>query len=431
MRCRNVLVVVIPGPNPPRFGQSRKIAASIGTTSQRGMALRLHQSKAVWCMICLAAILALHGVLYGAVTYRDAMFGALFDSRGYLEVGEALWSGSAPTFDRLAQRGYVYPLIGGGLALISPAILFLVQASAVCGGVWCLLAAEETLAGRITIAPLALLSVSLLLSPSHLMTEAFAFTLAACALLLFLRGEKVWPAVTMLIAAACIKPALAPVALISVLFGLARRRDILPTLLALLLLVGSQVAMTSLIGGRPVFNTAAASNFSERFYPAVTGAVAGDGLVTYRSDKAVAARALRPELTRQVAFVLSHPLAAARMWAVILWDQNLVQPSGYLQKSNGIADGVWREPLSQFSLWLNTVLLMAMIPTVAGVIGFLRAAPARRWVAPLIGLSIFSGAPLTYYQGDRIIFIAVLLMLPFAGLGIRLLSRRGNATREV
>lgn len=60
-----------------------------------------------------------------------------------------------------------------------------------------------------------------------------------------------------------------------------------------------------------------------------------------------------------------------------------------------------------------------LLPAVGGLILGFRTLPIHAWPALLVGPSLFVTAPLVYWQGDRVIFIGVLLLLPFAGLGIR------------
>ena len=58
-----------------------------------------------------------------------------------------------------------------------------------------------------------------------------------------------------------------------------------------------------------------------------------------------------------------------------------------------------------------------MIPAAIGVAVLVGRWPLQVWPAALMGLSIFAAAPLVYWQGDRIVFIGFLLLLPIAGLG--------------
>jgi len=59
-----------------------------------------------------------------------------------------------------------------------------------------------------------------------------------------------------------------------------------------------------------------------------------------------------------------------------------------------------------------------LVPALLGALVFFARFPVRAWPAALIGPSLFLTAPLVYWQGDRIVFIGLLLMLPFAGLGL-------------
>ena len=375
-------------------------------------------TDALWALAAmgLSALACLY--LYGSLEQVYAARTGLYDARYYDLLGRALWQGHGIPADRLALRGYLYPMFATGLAMLSP-LLFLAAQTALVGiGVFSLCRAERAMTGRLRLAPLSLLSLTLLLSPSLMMTESVAFGLASLVLWLLVRRPFTPWGVAVLVAGALVKPALVPVAALALILGLRPLRRALPALAVIVALLAPQLVATTIINGRPVISSAGALNFRQRFYPAVLGMGELGRFIRGRSDEAVAARRARPALSDQIAYVLARPVTALRTWAYILWTQHLTADTGFSRRDNTGARPGPQATLSRLSLRLNTVFLLLLPPGLAGAGLWLARSPARRWPAALLPLSIFASAPLVYFQGDRIVFIGFLTLLPFAALAM-------------
>jgi hypothetical protein len=381
-----------------------------------------------WGVAALAASFGASAYLYGWFFDTGAVSLGLYDSGYYDLLGRALWQGGEVPGGRFALRGYLFPMFATGLTLISPLLYYLVQSLFVATGVVFLLHSERALTNQIRVTPLALFSISMLLSPSLMMTEAVAFMLAAAALTVILtRQYAVW-SVFLLVLAALVKPAFLPVAIVAAMMTLRFDRVSLAVSVLVALVLTPQLVGTYMLNGRAVISSAGQVNFQRRFYPAVVGMAELDEFVRENSDEATAARAKRPELKGQVAYVLGHPLAAVRTWGFILWRYHLREGSGFAWRDNKGARPDAQIVLNRASRTLNTVLLSLLAPGFLGIFVFFRRFSARVWPAALIGPSIFLTAPLVYFQGDRIVFIGFLIMLPFAGLGFSWLWNRWRMT---
>ena len=208
---------------------------------------------------------ALSAYLFGAFLAPQPLTGALFDSRWYDQLGRALWSGDELPADHPPVPGYSYPFVATGLASVSPRLLILLQTGAISAGVFCLLRTERNLTGRILVAPLALLSVSLLLSPAFMMAEAFGFGLAAAALWAFTSANKAAWGVLLLIAASLTKPAFQPVALLSVVMVLRLDRPSFMVSIIGAALILPQLMSSQVLTGRAHFTEAGRSNSNGGF----------------------------------------------------------------------------------------------------------------------------------------------------------------------
>ena len=91
-----------------------------------------------------------------------------------------------------------------------------------------------------------------------------------------------------------------------------------------------------------------------------------------------------------------------------------MQGSGFAKES----DRRGTHTLKQLSRFFNKILLCVALLGVVGLFCFMRQSGWRVWPAALLAPSLLATAPLVYWQGDRIILLPLLFLLPFAGLGI-------------
>jgi len=359
--------------------------------------------------------------LYGGLLSNEPVIGAIYDSIVYNDLGAAIWNSDPLPRASLLLRGYLYPTIAVGLSRLSPTLLVVSQTAAIAAGGFFL----RTLAGRVWFAPISLVSITMLISPAHMMTEAFAFALAALAFALFVSQKNESWGVLALAIAALIKPAFLPIAVLSAVFTIRMDRASLFASLLAIFFFAPQIVATYMVDGRVVISDAGRSNFEGRFFPAVVGTAELGRFVGYNTPEAEKFRSKMPELSDKIRYVAEHPIATIKTWAKILWDSHLFEGSGYTQRGNPLAKERSLEILRTVSKSLNLLLLSIWVLGLFGTIAFFRRFPVRSWPAALIGPSLIASAPLVYWQGDRIIFVSLLLMLPFAGL---LMSKRQRAT---
>ena len=346
----------------------------------------------IWCLLAFIGSVTACAVLYGWRFGSEAMILALPDSNGYDAVGGALWKGRAPPEGLLALRGYFYPMLATLFAAVSPYLLLGCQAVGVALGVFCLLRAEQAALGRVLVTPLALLSVSLLLSPASMMTEASSFALAAAALSMFvLRPESGW-GFLMLVLAALVRPAFLPVTVLAGLLSLRFDRASARALVLAVAVVVPQLVLTHAIDGRAQLSSAGRINVDQRFYPAVFGMAEHGHFVSYKSSEAAAAHEARPGIDAQIAYMLGQPVAVAKTWAWILLHRHILEVTGFAAKDNAAANPEHAWWLKFTSGILNSILVVAIIPAVLGTLVFLRQFPVRAWPAALIGPSIIATA---------------------------------------
>lgn len=373
------------------------------------------KAEIIWPLAVGIASLVVCKTLYGWGFDVEAVAPGVYDAHYVNILGRALWRGTDIAGDRLALRGYFYPMLVTGLMLLSPKVFFGAQLLAIAGGTFCLVRAERQLAGRVIFTPLAILSISLLVAPSLMMSEALAFLASSAALLAFLTGRRNGAGVFLLFLTALIKPAFLPVAVISTLFGIGRNRASALAILGVIAIWTPQLVLTGVLNGKPQLTSAGQLNFQQRFYPAVVGTQELGMFVRQKSQEAEAARARRPGLAEQVGYVLSHPGAMVKTWSWILWTHHLKTVAGNARRDNTLALKGPQQWLEKFSGRANWVFVVLLIPAAAGGLVFLRRVPVSAYPATFIGPSLFVTAPLVYFQGDRIVFLAYLLALPFVG----------------
>ena len=364
----------------------------------------------------MANILVWNTSLFVADTYLS-----IFDAKGYYSLGQQLWGSEPIDGARLAQRGYLFATLTFALLSFHPFALFVTQMSAVAVGLWALAHAEQRIAGRIRLTPIALLMPSVWLAPSHLMTESFGFAFAAAGMLLVLTRVGPWAAV-MLWMGALIKPALLLGAFAAL--GIPLRRRMLLPLLIIAALIAPQLVLTARVADHMALTTAGTSNFVERFHPAVMGMATSGEIIRYRDPAAISIRNAAPRLSYKIADVVSNPVAAFRTWQYVLRRDHLWQTSGYLARNIDGLNWTVAEPLKRWSRLLNIGLSVLLPFALTGIVFYLRSVPYFRWPAAVVGPGILLLAPLVYWQGDRVVFVGVLLMLPFASLALAKIAQR-------
>ncbi|MEM9710534.1 MAG: hypothetical protein AAF871_17330 [Pseudomonadota bacterium] len=368
---------------------------------------------ALWAFLLSLGLMA---YLYGFATPASEIQTGLFDTKGFRELAVGLWVPGEPVpSTRLGQRGALYALLGGGLHLVAPVLLFILQAAAVAGGVAFLMALERDMTGRVRFSWLALFSVSLLLSPSVLMPEALGFLFGAMALYFAVRPAGLGRATLALVLAALLKVAFWPMAIVALLalwiFSPGAHR----AALGATLLVAAHLVVVTIHTGQQGISLAAKQNFEERFYPAVAGMKEDGRPWLHRTEAAAEAKAARPALGDKIDYVVSHPRTALSAWAVILWEHHLWEGSGFAQRDNGPAREGPRDILNGASRGLNAVLVVAALAGLVGIFAQMVRLGFRTWPILITPVLILGTAPVTYFQGDRVIFLALLFLLPFAG----------------
>lgn len=358
-------------------------------------------------------------VLFRAGFPEKVLYYSVYDSNGYRILGEALLAGDEVSVHYLRIRGYFYPFLAMLLASISPALLVLSQTVAISFGVIFLCKIERKIYGKICYAPAALLSISLLLSPAHLMSESFSFFFASVALYLMVSNKPNGWSSFFLFLAALAKPAFLPVAILSLILQFRFNWKSLLVIASIAIICAPQFILTSRTAEGITFSDAGKLNFTNRFFPAVYGYAEHGEFVSYRSAEAQEAKQRHPTTKDQIVFVFSNFGSAVKAYSEILSSSHFLTGSGYLAKSNEVASPRFKNAFAALSHYLNYILTLLMLPAIIGSFYFFRHRSISEMLAPLVGLSLIATAPLVYWQGDRVIFIGVILLLPFVGEGVK------------
>jgi hypothetical protein len=314
-------------------------------------------------------------------------------------------------------------MLATALAGASPYLLFGCQVVGVALGVRWLAYAERAAVGNVRFATLAVFSVSLLLCPANMMTEAFSFFCAAGAVALFMiRPESAWGFV-LLVIAALIKPQFFLVTVVAGLLSLRFDRASARAILVAGIFIAPQLVLTYVFDGVPHFSSSAQFNINRHLYPAVAGMVTAGHIFPAKSPEASAARAERPQEGQQVEYVLRHPRTLIKTWAVILVKEHLFESTGFATDDNPVAQPGPGKALRTASLYLNLLFICAIPLAVLGAVVFVRNFPVRAWPAVLIGPSLIGTAPMIYWTRDRVVFCGLLLILPFVGIGVKVASQ--------
>ncbi|MCB1339204.1 MAG: hypothetical protein KDK10_17710 [Maritimibacter sp.] len=362
--------------------------------------------------------LALNIFAFGSGFGTPEALAGMFDARHFTETGSALLSGTAPPQGRVSFSGYLYPVVAAAFAALSPLVLIVVQTAAVAFGAWFLASTEQRLTGRMRFSPLAAFSVSLLLAPGQMMSEAFAFFTLSAAVRALIERDRAPVGVGLLAVAALLKPALIPVLVLSLPALFPIRRASLAVAGFALALFASQLAVSYAVDGAARLSTAGGLFFSDRFYPAVYGEAEGLGFTAYNSPAADAARAERPEPRAQAGYLLAHPGPAFRAWEHILWERHLTETTGFAPRSHASMRPEAAELFRRASAALNRVFLATGLLGLIGSLVFVARTGWRHWPAALVAPALLATAPLVYWQGDRIVTLPLLVLLPFAGLAL-------------
>ena len=153
-----------------------------------------------------------------------------------------------------------------------------------------------------------------------------------------------------------------------------------------------------------------------------------NGSSTYYTDvDAEKYRMARPELSGQVSFVVNHSFVAFRTWWKILLEHHIFEGSGFVQNDNAAANERRRLLLRTTSQWISLLFTGLWVISLFGSLAFIRAGKFHRWAAIIPGPMIIASAPLVYWQGDRVIFVGIMLGLPFAGLAVSIQWDRYSA----
>ena len=381
---------------------------------------------------CFAAVLSIFvtSVHYGGVNALGNGALSMVDSASYDAVGTAIWEWEKPSRSSIGLRGYLYPAFGTALLGISPWLLTVVQAVATGIGIAALVGTERLLAGRVIVTPLALLSFSLILAPGHLMSEAMAFCIGALALRLFVGRVPVW-GLFALVLAALIKPAFWAAVPIAALLVVRINRSSLFVLLFSFAALTPQLWLSGALDGQVALTKSGSLNFERRFFPAVYGFEEHDDFLRENDPRSEAARALHPSTSEKIGYLIRHPDTAVGTWASILWEHHLLEPTGFSRRDNATALEEPRRWIEAQSIGLNLVFTLLLLPAALGAAMALVNGPNGRRAAVLLPGALIGTAPLVYFQGDRVVYIGLILALPFAGYALARLAARIRSGRWV
>jgi len=246
----------------------------------------------------------------------------------------------------------------------------------------------------------------------------------------------------------CIKPIfLLHVVLFSILlagsYAWPRARRFMPHLspprTTLLLLVLSPVILESLVAswltGTIILPGSGGYNLSTRLFPAVYGTAEGRGFVSYHDAAAERARQQYPAISSQIFYLAEHPSATVHTYFELLLRAHLQTGTIFAESPRScVQDPLFAQRVSRFSYRLNyaTVRLHAVCLVILGVLFAMRGFGPRLVSSVLLlgsaACLIVLSAPLTYWQGDRIILPAAPFWIALYSMLLSKPSRRDNHT---
>lgn len=163
-----------------------------------------------------------------------------------------------------------------------------------------------------------------------------------------------------------------------------------------------QMAYSQIYAGTFSMGTTGTFNFDVRFFPAVYGQAKFSRFVDYQSEEAKTAEKEFPSHEEKVDFVRTHALDALRMYFRILWEENVRSGSNHAL----LFKGSFARPIWEWSRIWNRVLLAQFFLSCLVVVYRRQYRADAIWFA-LSGLLLLVGAPMTYWQGDRILLVSM------------------------
>lgn len=176
--------------------------------------------------------------------------------------------------------------------------------------------------------------------------------------------------------------------------------------IVLLSLLSLQLAYTSRYAGVASLGTTGRLNFDVRFFPAVYGKVFLGKFIHDESPEAQAAIREYPTHQEKMTFVLRHPFSALRMYLDILWNENFRSGSSIAKTYEGVLSKV----VFEFSKILNRFILLGFTLSML-VIAYRKRLDLPSAFLGVCGSILLAGAPMTYWQGDRIMLISLPFLL--------------------
>lgn len=120
--------------------------------------------------------------------------------------------------------------------------------------------------------------------------------------------------------------------------------------------------------------------------------------------------------------MIGHPDTAIGTWARILWEHHLFEPTGFSRRDNATALEEPRRWIEAQSIGLNRVFTVLLLPAALDAAMALVTGPNGRRAAVLLPGALIGTAPLVYLQGDRVVYIGLILALQFAGYALARLA---------
>lgn len=183
--------------------------------------------------------------------------------------------------------------------------------------------------------------------------------------------------------------------------------------------VALQLVLTTVATGAIGVSSAGRVGFEHRFFPAVYGFARTGAFLPYNDPRAEAAKTRHPDIHRKIEFLLRHPTATGRAVAFLVKD-NLIAPSSFTgHPGEVVRDRALSRFLTRASVVVNSTMAMVHPIALITLLTLFLVHDPDRWM--LISLetmvaSILLLSALSYWQGDRLIVVAVPALAVVYGL---------------
>lgn len=371
----------------------------------------------------LTVFLVFYTLLFWFLFYKAGFFpldGSVFfvspDAQLYRAYADAIVAGNIQILDAdiISLRTYFYPLFLSAYKYLGVGVFFSIQWA--MNIVTLIIIYHILLEFRVSLRFRYLGLSFIIVNPTfsfislHALSEVLSMFILSVTLLHLVRysqdgtKDRFYLVLFFLSFLVIIKPVFLPFLLLFVVYHFYMYREsikIYKFMLAIFPLL-SQMLLSKWLIGEFTISSAGSENFVHRFYPAVWGFSELGQFISYKSELAIEAKQVSPDLIDKIIYLILHPLGTleALLWITY---QNMTSYSHYVG-----SDAIGGIDLRTLSQRLNVISLCFHIIVI--IYGFLLIKRNAKefelaMLLVLLNLSVVFLSSLTYWQGDRLVSV--------------------------